>query len=174
MIQKYTRYRILQEFFDLPLREFHMREISRRTKITQPSVINHLKCLMKEGLIIKEKKGIYPIYKANRDSELFRLYKKSDIMLRIKQTGLADYIYDSCHPDVIVLFGSGSRGEDIEDSDIDLFIQAPEKKLDLSQYEKKLNRKIDLFFEENFSRLSKELKNNIANGIILRGYLKVF
>ena len=174
MIQKYTRYRILQEFFDFPLKDFHMREISRRAKITQPSVINHLNALVKEGLIIKEKKGIYPTYKANRDDELFKLYKKSDIMLRIKQSGLSDYIYDSCQPDVIVLFGSGSNGDDVEGSDVDLFIQAPEKKLNLSQYEKKLNRKISLFFEENFLRLSKELRNNIINGIILRGYLKAF
>ena len=174
MIQEYTRYRILQEFLDFPLKDFHMREITRMTKITHPSMINHLNCLIKEGLIIKEKKGIYPTYKANRDDELFKLYKRLDIMLRIKQTGLADYIYDSCHPDVVILFGSGSKGEDIEDSDIDIFVQAPEKKLNLLQYEKKFNRKINLFFEENFLRLSGELKNNIINGIILKGYLKVF
>lgn len=174
MIQKYTRYRILQEFFDFPLKDFYMREISRRTKITNPSVINHLASLVKEGLIIKEKKGIYPTYRADRDDELFKLYKRSDIILKIKQSGLCDYIYDSCHPDVIILFGSSSNGEDVEGSDVDLFVQAPEKKLNLSEYEKKLNRRVSLFFEENFSRLSKELKNNIINGIILKGYLKVF
>ncbi len=125
-------------------------------------------------MIIKEKKGIYPTYKANREGELFKEYKKSYILLVIKQTGLAGHIYDLCQPDVIVLFGSSSKGEDIETSDIDLFIQAPEKKINLSSYEKKLNRKINLFFEENFSRLSKELKNNVINGIILKGYLKVF
>jgi len=53
-------------------------------------------------------------------------------------------------------------------------VQAEEKKLNLAKYEKLLNRKITLFFEENFSRLSKELKNNILNGIVLKGYIKVF
>ena len=77
-------------------------------------------------------------------------------------------------PDVIILFGSASKGEDIEESDLDLFIQAPEKKLSLEKYEKLLNRGITLFFEENFSRLSNELKNNILNGIVLRGYIKTF
>ena len=44
-----------------------------------------------------------------------------------------------------------------------------------AKYDKKgLNRKINIFFEDNFSRLSKELKNNILNGIKLYGYLKVF
>ena len=41
-------------------------------------------------------------------------------------------------------------------------------------FEKKLNRKINIFFSDNFNKLSKELRNNIINGIILKGYLKVF
>jgi len=174
MIQKYSRYRILQKFFDFPRKEFYMRELSRRTKIAQTSVINHLKALLREKLIIKKKDGIYPSFKANRDNDMFKIYKKFDLILRINQTGLLNYIYDSCLPDCIILFGSASRGEDVEESDIDLFVQAREKKLNLEKYEKLLNRKISLFFEENFSRLSKELKNNILNGIILKGYIKVF
>jgi len=174
MIQKYSRYRILQEFFDFPRKDFQMRELSRRTKIAQTSVINHLKALLKEELIIKKKDGIYPSFKANRDNEMFKIYKKFDLILRINQTGLLNYIYDSCLPDCIILFGSASRGEDVEESDIDLFVQAREKKLNLEKYEKLLNRKISLFFEENFSRLNKELKNNILNGIVLKGYIKVF
>jgi len=174
MIQNYSRYRILQEFFDFPLKDFQMREISRRAGIAQPSVINHLNALLKEELIIKEKKGIYPSFRANRDNELFRIYKKNDLILRLYQTGMIGYVYDSCMPDVMILFGSGSKGEDTGESDIDLFLLCKEKRLDLEKFEKMLNRKISLFFEENFSRLSKELKNNILNGTVLRGYIKVF
>ena len=151
-----------------------MREISRITKISQPSVINYLKELVREEMLIKEKNGIYPTFRANRENEMFRIYKKVDLLLRINQAGLINYIQDSCMPDAIILFGSSSRGEDIEESDIDLFIQAPEKKLNLEKYENRLKRKITLFFEENFSRLSNELKNNVLNGIILKGYIKVF
>jgi len=75
---------------------------------------------------------------------------------------------------VIVLFGSASKGEDIKDSDIDLFLQCKEKKLDMKKYEKELKRKVNIFFSDNFNKLSKELKNNIINGVILYGYLKVF
>jgi len=151
-----------------------MREISRRIKLAQPSTINHLKELVKEDLIIKEKKGIYPTFRASRENEIFKIYKKNDLILKMKQSGLLDYIYDSCIPNSIILFGSASKGEDTEESDIDLFIQSSEKKLNLDKYEKIFNRKISLFFEENFSRLHNELKNNIINGIILKGYLKVF
>jgi predicted nucleotidyltransferase len=151
-----------------------MRELSRNTNIAQPSVINHLKSLMKDKLVLKEKSGIYPSYKANRDFEQFKTYKKTDLINKLDESGLIDDIYSSCLPDVIILFGSASKGEDIEESDIDLFVLAPKKKLELSKYEKKLNRKISLFFEESFSKLNNELKNNIINGIILKGYLKVF
>lgn len=65
-------------------------------------------------------------------------------------------------------------GEDLKESDIDLFLLCKEKKLDLSKYEKQLKRKVNLFFKDNFGDLSKELKNNILNGVILKGYLKVF
>lgn len=174
MLQNYSRYRILQAFFDFPRRDFHMREISRRVKLTQPSVVNHLKELVTEKLIVKEKKGLYPTFRANRDNELFTLFKKNDTVYRLHISGIMDYLYDSCLPNVIILFGSASRGEDIEESDIDLFLQAPEKKLSIEKYEKKLHRKITLFFQEDFKKLSNELKNNILNGIILRGYLKVF
>ncbi len=174
MLQKYNRYKILQEFFDFPTKGFLMRELSRRTRIAQPSVINHLKALIKEGLIVKEEAKPYPVFKANRENEIFKILKIFNLILRIKTSGLLDYIYDSVFPDVIILFGSCVKGEDIENSDIDLFVQAKEKKLNLIKYEKLLNRKISLFFEENFLRLSKELKNNIINGIILRGYIKVF
>lgn len=151
-----------------------MREISRRTEIAQPSVMNHLKELVKEGLVLKEKKGLYPTFKANRDSEIFKVYKKFDLILKIHQTGLLNFIYDNCLPNAIIMFGSASKGEDIEESDVNLFVQSPKKKLNLEKYEKIINRKISLFFEENFSRLSKELRNNILNGIMLKGYIRVF
>ena len=77
-------------------------------------------------------------------------------------------------PDAIILFGSAAKGEDLKESDIDLFVLAEEKKLDLQKYEKLLGRKINILAEESFSKLSKELRNNIINGIILYGYLKVF
>jgi len=151
-----------------------MREISRKVKIAQPSVIAHLKALEKQGLIEREKNGLYPTYRANRENQEFKTLKQTNTMLNLNKTGLMDYISNNCLPNSIVLFGSASKGEDIEESDIDLFVQSKEKKLDLERFEKQLNRKISLFFQEDINKLSKELRNNIINGIILKGYLKVF
>jgi predicted nucleotidyltransferase len=174
MLEKYSRYKLLREFFVSPTKNFQMRELSRKTKISPPSVINHLNFLLKENLIIREKNGIYPSYKANRENDLFKIYKKNDLILQLESSGFLNYIYDLCLPNSIILFGSASKGEDIETSDIDLFIQSPEKKINLDKYEKIFKREISLFFEEDFSRLPSELKNNVINGLIIKGYLKVF
>ena len=179
MLQKNNKYKILRIFFDNPLPKgigFQLREMSRKVNIAPASVKIYLNELEKEKLIIKEKHRIYnyPVYYANRDNEEFRFLKRLDNMMKIKESGLLDYLTESCMPGVIILFGSSSLGEDIKESDIDLFVMCKEEKIDLDKFEKKLNRKINIFFTENFNTLSKELKNNIINGIILKGYLKVF
>ena len=139
-----------------------------------PSMINHVKELMKENLVLKEYGGIYPAYKANIEGSKYKIYKVQNLVLRMNDSGLLDYIYDLCVPNAIILFGSASRGEDTEKSDIDLFVESKEKKIEVSRYEKTFKRKINLYFESNFNKLPEELKNNILNGQILRGYLKVF
>jgi len=174
MLQNYSRYRVLQEFFDFPRKGFQMREVSRRVKLAQVSVINHLKALQKEGLIIKEKKGVYAAFRANRENEYFKALKLQNLLLRIHTSGLSSFLDEKLKPNCIVLFGSASRGEDTETSDIDIFIQSEEAKINLYKYEKTLNRKINLLFEPKLTALSKELLNNIINGQVLYGYLKVF
>lgn len=115
---------------------------------------------------------MYESYVASKN-EIFRLYKRNDVLIRIEESGLRDFLADTFVPDVIVLFGSASRGEDIETSDIDIFLMAKEKEVNLKRYEEKLHRKISLHFEENVHDVPKELLNNIINGIVIHGYLKV-
>lgn len=179
MLQKDNRYKILRLFFEDPLPKgigFQLREISRKIKLAPTSVKRYLAELEKNGLIVKKKHRIYgyPVYYANRDDENFKFLKRLDTLMRIKESGLLDYLSDECMPDVVILFGSASKGEDLKDSDLDIFLQCGKTKLSLKKYEKELSRKINPFFATNFNKLSKELKNNIVNGTILKGYLKIF
>lgn len=174
MLQNYSRYRVLKEFFDFPRKSFQMREISRKVKLSQVSVINHLKALQRENLIIKEKKNIYSAFRANRENDEFKILKMQNLIWRIHKCGIISLLDEKIKPNCIVLFGSASRGEDTETSDIDLFIQAKETELKLDKYEKSLNRKINVLFEPDIHDLSKELLNNIINGQVIYGYLKVF
>ena len=120
-----------------------------------------------------EKRGI-PFYQALRDNENFKIYKRLSILFELHESSLVDFLWDNLNPDAIILYGPCALGEDTEKSDIDLFIQAPEKNLNLKKYEKFLGKEINIFYEFKFSKLSNELKNNILNGIVLKGYIKVF
>ena len=75
----------------------------------------------------------------------------------------------------MVLFGSAFYGLDTEDSDIDLVIIS-EKKQELpnfKQFEKKLNRKLQLFVVKDIKELKNEhLINNVLNGLVLQGEIK--
>src|SRR3989344_8422532 len=169
MLKKDNIYKVLELFFDDPLPEgigFQLREISRKIKLAPKSVKLYLEELEKENLIIKKEHRIhkYPIYYANRDNDYFKFLKRLNIIRRIKESGLLDYLDETCMPDAIVLFGSASKGEDRKDSDIDLYLQCKEKELGLKKYENSLKRKINIFFEPDFDKLSDELKKNIING----------
>jgi predicted nucleotidyltransferase len=178
MLQKSNTLRILEPFFQEPTKRQYLLEISRKIKLAHTSVKKNLIQLVKEGLIteIIEKKGKrkFPIYLANINNPGFREKKKQYNLQKITESGLIEHIEEKLTPKSIVLFGSYQRGEDSEDSDIDLFIECKEEKIDLELYEKKLKRKIQLHFNEKFISYPAELKNNIINGTILKGFLEAY
>ncbi|HLE06662.1 MAG TPA: nucleotidyltransferase domain-containing protein [Candidatus Nanoarchaeia archaeon] len=174
MLSNYNKWAVLTAFFNDPLNEFGLRELSRKVKLAPKSVKTYLKEFIKKKLLTETQKDKKPQYKANRDNKEFIQYKKINNQLQLQNTGLIDFIYNTYLPDVIILFGSFSKGEDIKKSDVDIYIQSAEKRINLEKYEKLIERKINLLFSSNFNKLSNELKNNLLNGIILKGYLKVF
>ncbi len=179
MLQKNNRYKLMSIFFDDPKPEgigFQLRELSRKIKLAPTSVKNYLKEFEKENLILRSRHRIhnYPVYYANRDNENFKFQKKEYSISLLNEIGLIEFINEELMPDVIILFGSMSKGEDLKDSDVDLFVLCKKSEINLKKFEKLINRKINIFFSNDFNILSKELKNNIINGTILKGYLKVF
>jgi len=174
MLQKNNKYKLLKIFLFNPTEEFRLRELSRLSKISPPSVMAYLKEFEKEGLIKSFKKRGVPFYKSEIDGEKFREYKKIGILFELNDSGLTDFLWDELSPKAIILYGSFAKGESLEESDIDLFIIGKEKKIRLEEFEKKLERKIHLMFDDNPKNIPNELKNNLINGIVLKGYLKMF
>ncbi len=165
-------------FFINPTKEHYLMDISRNIGIAHTSIKRNLKELVKFGVIIErsEKKGrrIFPVYKANLDNMLYKRYKMIYNLSSILESGLVNFIEEKLTPKSIVLFGSYARGEDTEASDIDLFVECKNKELNLKTFEKELRRKIELHFNENFNSYPQELKNNIINGLVVRGFLDIF
>ncbi len=108
------------------------------------------------------------------ENEDYKHFKKIDLIHRVKETGLLENLKSEYQPDCIVVFGSAVRGEDTEDSDIDLFLQAKAKEINLNEFEENLSRSIQLHISKSVEEYSEELRNNIANGTVLHGYLEIF
>jgi len=174
MLEKNNRYKLLKIFLEFPLETFRLRELARMSKISPPSVMNYLKEFEKEGLIKKYTKRGIPFYKAERDNEKFVEYKKISIIFELNNSGLINFLWRSLSPETIILYGSYARGESTDESDVDIFIIGKEKNINLTIFEKKLNKRIHIIFENNIKKISNELKNNLINGIVLKGYLKLF
>ena len=172
MLENYNKYKLLKIFLDNPTESFRLRELSRMSKISPPSVMNYLKEFEKQELIKKYKKRGIPFYQAERDNEDFKHYKKLSILFELHNSGLIDYLWDKLAPDAVILYGSHVRGEDVENSDIDIFIIGKEKDVNIKKFEKELGREIHLMFNE-VEKIPNELKNNLVNGIVLKGYLKI-
>ena len=74
----------------------------------------------------------------------------------------------------IILFGFLSKAEAKNDSDIDICIIGHKKELDIKNFENNIKRKIQLFFFNSIEDIkNKELANNIINGYILEGRLRL-
>ena len=164
---------ILNIFFENPTKDFQIRGIAKTLKIPKTTVSYHVNNLLKKKIIKKQKKSVFPSFRANETNERYRFYKKQEFIKKIIYSGLLDYIEQECNPRCVILFGSFAKAEYDTNSDIDLFVQAKETSLNLKKFEKKLRHKINVLFEPNISKISPELFNNIINGIKLRGFLKI-
>ena len=173
---KSIKERIKEYFFLNPTAKMRVRQLERMLKLPLPSVIRYCKELQKEGLLKKENiSGIFA-YSADRTLQSYLLEKRLFNIRLIFESGLIGYLTREYANPTIVLFGSYQRGEDIEASDIDLYIETPKKQnFSLEGFEKTLHRKIQVFNYTNIKKIpNPHLANNIINGITLNGFLRVF
>ncbi len=157
-------------FFDFPSRQFHLRELSRLTWLSLPSIISVTDKLAKEGIITKVKGTALTTVAANRESEAFIWRKRLYNLENIYASGLIGFLSSHYHhPPAIILFGSFSRGEDTEKSDVDLaIIGRAEKSVSLQKFQTILKKNISLH-HVMLDKASNEFKANLANGIVLEG-----
>jgi len=170
--------KVMRIFVDYPTGLFTAREVARLAGMTHPTASKALLRLNKVGFLARQLEknisgiGGHLLWKANRIGERYKLYKKALNLERIYSSGLVEKIAGETSPNAIVLFGSYGRGEDTEESDIDIFVVSKEKAIDVAKYGRQLHRKINLTFESEPARLTKEFLNNLVNGMVLYGYFE--
>ena len=178
MLQESTTIKVARLFFRRPNEEFYLKGISRELGIAHTSVNTALEELLKNNIIRKENKKrgsrIFPIYSADFQKKEHKTLKRLDNISLIIQSGIVEEIVDIATPTSIVLFGSYEKGEDTEDSDIDIFIESAKFTFDKKKYEKILDRRIEIHQNITFKKLPEGLRSNIANGLVLYGFLEVY
>ena len=176
MIVVNTKQKIKDYFFLNPTAKMRVRQLERELNLSLPSVIRYCKELRKEGILKIITIGDVNFYAADRSSEAFLLEKKLFNLRQIYLSGFVKYLREELSNPTIILFGSYSRGEDVEESDIDIYVESSFKKeLSIGKFEKILRRNIHLFKFKDIKKIgNKKLADNILNGIILNGFLRVF
>lgn len=176
MIKKSIKLKIREYFFINPNFKHRVRELERILNLPLPSVIKYCKELKVEGILFDLKIGNVNFYTANKANENYIFEKKLFNIKQINDSGLISYLKNELSNPIIILFGSYSKGEDIENSDIDIFIQTvSKKKLKLEKFEKFLQRNIQIIKFKSLKEIpNKNLANNIINGIILNNFIEVF
>lgn len=162
----------LKPFFEDCYRRISVREYSKLVEISPPTASKILSNFNKEGFLSQEKYRNYIFYYANKNNQIF--IELSRIYWKIKLEELTDFLNKNLANPTIILFGSLSKAEAKQDSDIDICVIGKKKELNLADFEKILKRKIQLFFFNSIKEIkNKELLNNIINGHILEGRLKL-
>ena len=114
-------------------------------------------------------------YSANINSKEYKLEKKLYNIKKIHNSGIIEYLNEKYFYPTIILFGSYSKGEDTQTSDIDIYIESRIKNIIIPEkYEIFMKKKIQIFLSKKLFEISNEyLINSIINGITLNGFIEI-
>jgi predicted nucleotidyltransferase len=150
----------LKFFLDNPYSEVYLREFARKNKITPNTAQRFLELFLKQGLIVETRKANLRYFKANIENIFFKHLKITYSIKKITDSGLIDFLKENTFS-IVILFGSVAKGEDDKNSDIDLVCIGPNKKISLTEFEKKLGKEINAHFF-TYAQWKKQEKTNPA------------
>lgn len=162
---------VFEFFLEDPMREYHEREVVRRTGVSKGSAGKILKLLASLDFLTREEKGRMIIYKLNLKEPTVRQFKILVNIFALKN--LLDKLRQFSRK--VVLFGSCSQGTDAKESDIDLLIITTEKewvRKITSEFNQENERKVApvVVSMNEYVLLRKEdrpLYENIERGVVL-------
>ena len=153
----------------------HLRALAREVGLHPSTVKKFVLELESEYILDLTKDDKLLISFANTKKAL--LTKTYVLQMQLFQTTLLSDLNTFFFEPTIILFGSCAKGEMTKESDIDICIICDEPKdFSVAKYEEFLGREIQLFVytKNDFRKLSKELCNNILNGIVLQGFIEAY
>lgn len=110
-------WRVLRFFLSNPVREFYEKEIQGKVAAARASVRKWLRALEDFGFISVTRRGRLKLYKLNRENPIVKQLKILSTM-----SWLVPKFEAFRGQGELYFYGSASRGEDFEDSDIDILV----------------------------------------------------
>jgi len=172
--------KVLNWFFSYPSFSIGLNDLSVKLKIAKTTASKIVEILVKENFLFKEEIGRVWRITCNKN-HIYNYSKKISNNLKniYESEVLNDISKQFPNARSIILFGSYRKGDDTDKSDIDIAVEVLSNKqpqlIEFGKFENfgfRKNVKINLLV---FSRLKIDLNmfSNIANGIVLTGFLEV-
>ncbi len=161
---------LLKFFCTHPTTEFSISEVARETGLSKPWISEKIRKFEEEGIVKTRKRGNQRLTTFKRDNiDALRL-KQVINLEKLYQSSLIDQIVEKySYPEAIVLFGSFAKGEDVEDSDIDIAVITTET---ADTEEEIMDREVSVT-EFKKEEIPRNMLETLANGITLYGYLEM-
>ena len=155
-------------------KKFSQRDVAKALKVSPTAISNSIKKLSGQDLVQVDVTKTINFVSYNRDNPFAIRLKRIENLKQIELVGLAEYLEEQLPGATIILFGSYSKGEDVFSSDIDIaVIGRKNKSVNLEFFEKKLEKLININYYTSFNEMHKNLRNNILNGIVLKGSVEL-
>ena len=172
--------KVLYWFFDFPNREMSLNDLSEEVGISKTTANRIVSQLEEIGFLKKEVLGRIWRIKCNPQHPYNLSLKVPYHLGQIYLSGLLDATFKQTpNPRAVILFGSYRKGDDTEQSDIDIAVEVlgneemKIKELGIIEqlgFRKKVKVNLHIFSR---NKVDRNLFANIANGIILTGFLEV-
>jgi len=190
-----AKLRILQVLFTFPDKEFSLSDLAKEANVAKANIGVILKEFQSLGLVEISKLNVIWRIKANKLNPAFIKLKIPYNLSMIYNSGIIEFLNEYYgNTKAIILFGSYRKGDDISDSDIDMAVEVESlphnykknyivielEKLARSKGEAVKIKELQFILRRRiqvhvFNRKDIDLNlfNNLANGIVLDGFLEV-
>jgi len=117
-----TELTVLNYFLNNSDKEFHLREIARKLKISSSTSKTAIDSLCKKDLVKEKKLANLRLFRCNTDNLIVKQLRITKNLQWLKEKKLIKKIKEELNPSSIVLFGSFAKGTNTEKSDLDILV----------------------------------------------------
>ncbi len=165
--------KLTELFYNHPTKHWHFEQLRQQAQLSRAQTNEWIKKLRKDNLILRVKpQKKMPYYLANYQHPHYKNSKRLYALQQLHESGLLDYLASLENAQAVILFGSFSRWDWYEGSDIDIFVYGDVQNVYVGEFIPKLKRDIQVFTGKNKTDLQyigSALLKNIIKGITIKG-----